>query len=301
MVPLLLPEAPDMPQFPGLSIEPEEARSILRPQKDEAYGFGFALSPYRGCSHACRYCYLREYPHGRHTAADWGTWVAPKLNAPELLWQARHKLHDATVFISTGTDPYQPLEKHLGLTRKCLEVLLDCPSTRIIVHTRSPLVVRDLDLFKAFGQRLSVGLSIPTDDDTVRQLVEPKAPAIPSRWAAAEKLSRAGIRVHIAATPLLPMADPAAFGRQLRSCGASKVWVGRLRLMKDDPMQDLLARHGWLRALDPDYASLVESILSASLPMPRRSGRRRPGPPLAPPLPRRCHGPWQPTLFEGMG
>ncbi len=277
MVPLLFAESPEMPQIQGLSVEPEEARSILRPQRDEAYGFGFTLSPYRGCAFGCRYCYLREYPHAQHLAADWGTWVAPKLNAPELIWQARHKLHDTTIFLSTATDPYQPIEKHLGLTRKCLEVLLDCPSTRIIVHTRSPLVTRDIDLFKAFGTRLSVGLSIPTDDDTVRQVLEPKAPAIPSRWAAAERLSRAGIRVQIAATPLLPMADPEAYGRQLRACGAAKVWVGRLRLLKDDPIGDLLAQHSWLEALQPDYAQQVESILTRYLPPIRIARRRKAG------------------------
>ncbi len=269
-----LEASPDFgPALPGLAVEPDEARSILRPQRDEAYGFGFALSPYRGCSHACRYCYLREYPHAQHPPSAWGTWVAPKLNAAELLWASRHRLHQQSVFMSTGTDPYQPLEKTCRLTRACLEVLLLCATTKVLVHTRSSLVLRDLDLLKAFGPRLTVGLSIPTDDDTIRQVVEPKAPPIPTRWATAEGLAKAGIAVHVAATPLLPMADPHAFGRRARNCGVEKLWVGRLRLLKDDPMGDVLATHGWLRALDPDYADEIRDILKAYVPQARAHGR----------------------------
>ena len=76
----------------GLLVEPEQARSILRPQRDDRYGFGFSLSPYRGCAHGCRYCYVREYPHPLHPASQWGGWSAPKLNAPELLWAQRHRM-----------------------------------------------------------------------------------------------------------------------------------------------------------------------------------------------------------------
>ena len=87
---------------------------------------------------SCRYCYVREYPNALHAPSDWGGWVAPKLNAPELLWSQRHKLHNARVFMASATDPYQPLERQYRLSRRCLEVLLLCPSTEVIVHTRSP-------------------------------------------------------------------------------------------------------------------------------------------------------------------
>lgn len=275
MVPLLPLDAPVLPTLSGLAIEPEEARSILRPQRDEAYGFGLSLSPYRGCGFGCRYCYLRGYPHGPHAASEWGSWVAPKLNAPELIWRERHRLVGNTVFLSTGTDPYQPVEKHLGLTRQCLQVLLDCPGARVKLHTRSPLVTRDIDLLQAFGSRLSVGISIPTDDDTVRQVLEPRAPAIPSRWATVERLTRAGIRVTVAATPLLPMADPEGYGRQLRASGASQVWVGGLRLLKDDPMHDVLATHGWLRILQRDHVRAMAELLEGCLPSSAKAQRRR--------------------------
>lgn len=291
MAPLLI--APDTGPglFHGLVVEPEEARSILRPQRDERYGFGFALSPYRGCSHGCRYCYVREYPNALHAPEDWGRWVAPKLNAAELLWGQRHRLCGHSVFISTASDPYQPLEREHRLTRACLRVLLDCPGARVLVHTRSPLVLDDLELLKAFGDRLTVGLSIPTDDDTVRQVTEPEAPSIPTRWATAEKLARAGVDVGISVAPLMPVRDPRAFARRARESGAGHAWVGRLRLLKDDPFFQLLADQGWLWILKPEAAEELRSALQQAMPAhrgctklprnpsPRGTPNRRPAPP----------------------
>ncbi len=283
--------------FQGLLVEPEEARSILRPQKDEPYGFGFALSPYRGCTHGCRYCYVREYPNALHKPEDWGGWVAPKLNAPELLWSQRHKLHNARVFMASATDPYQPLERQYRLTRRCLEVLLLCPTTEVIVQTRSPLVLQDLDLLKAFGGRLSVGLSIPTDDDTVRQIVEPHAPAIPSRWAAAERLATAGIPVTIGVAPLLAVHDAKAFARRAKASGASHAWVGGLRLLKQDPFYDLLAQHGWLKVLDPHYKEGIRAVFHEAFP-PRKTKREPRAKPATSPAPAY---PAQPGLFDRVG
>jgi DNA repair photolyase len=283
--------------FKDLLVEPEESRSILRPQRDERYGFGFALSPYRGCSHGCRYCYVREYPNALHRPEDWGGWVTPKLNAPELLWSQRHRLHEQRVFMASATDPYQPLERQFRLSRRCLEVLLLCPTTEVIVHTRSPLVLRDLDLLKAFGDRLTVGLSIPTDDDTVRQAVEPHAPAIPSRWAAAERLASAGIPVTIGVAPLLAVHDPQAFARRARASGATGAWVGRLRLLNQDPFYKLLADHAWLKVLDPDYAEEIRVAFQAAFPARRRT-REAKAAPAAPPA---AAGPSQPGLFDRVG
>jgi len=302
MVPLLSTAEATPRLFQDLRIEPEEARSILRPQNDEYLGFGFALSPYRGCGHGCRYCYVREYPHALHGPEEWGAWSAPKTNAPELLWAQRHRLHNQSVFLASATDPYQPLEREFRLTRACLEVLLKCPTTRVLVHTRSPLILQDLELLKAFGSRLSVGFSIPTDDDTVRQVVEPKAPPIPSRWAAVERLSAAGISVGISVTPLMVMVDAQAFARRARLSGASSAWVGSLRLLKNDPFYQVLAHHGWLRALDKEYQAEVREILQAAMPRAPRRGRKgiRTG---AGSLGPRLSAPsisLQPNLFEGL-
>jgi len=272
--------------FHDFQVEPEEAKSILRHQKDARYGWGFSLNPYRGCSHGCTYCYVRGYPAplAGHQGSDdptdmnapaaakrlhdpqaWGRWVTPKLNAPELLWAQRHKLHNGSVFLSSATDPYQPIERDFRLTRKCLQVLLACPTTQVIIHTRSPLVLQDLEILKAFGNRLSVGFSIPTDDDCVRQIVEPDAPSIQSRWGAVERLSKVGIQVSISATPLLAVRDIAAFACRVRESGAKSAWVGGLRLLKDDPFYSLLAAHHWLHILDPEYRDQVRQAFKEAL------------------------------------
>lgn len=288
MTPLLdcEPAPPRLGGWEGLEVEPEDARSILRPQKDERYGFGYSLNPYRGCSHGCRYCYVRDYPHplrggeGALRPADsWGSWVTPKLNAPALLWSQRHRLHEETVFLASSTDPYMPLEREYRLTRKCLEVLRDCPSTRVLLHTRSPLVLQDLDLLRTFGSRLTVGFSIPTDDDVVRQVTEPRSPAIPSRWAAMARLAGAGVKVSLSAAPLMPIRDVRAFAARARSCGARSGWAGRLRLLDRDPFRRLLEDQGWLWILEPGYAARVNAALAEVLPQaapkpkPARSGR----------------------------
>jgi DNA repair photolyase len=274
MTPLLLPFEATPSLFRDHSVEPEEARSILRPQRDERYGFGYALSPYRGCGHGCRYCYVREYPNALHGRDTWGGWIAPKLNAPELLWAQRHKLHQQSVFLATATDPYQPIEREFRLTRACLHVLLECPTCQVMVHTRSALVLQDLELLQSFGGRLHVGFSIPTDDDTVRQIVEPKAPPIPTRWAAVERLAKAGIQVGVAVTPLMAMADPKGFARRARESGISNLWVGSLRLLKNDPFYDVLARNHWLKVLDPDYVEDIREALREALPPTRKDSRK---------------------------
>ena len=296
MTPLPLPTEPPA-LFQDLLVEPEEARSILRPQKDERYGFGFALSPYRGCGHGCRDCYVREYPNALHKPEDWGGWVSPKLNAPELLWSQRHKLHEARVFMASATDPYQPLERQYRLSRRCLEVLLLCPTTEVIVHTRSPLVLQDLELLKAFGNRLSVGLSLPTDDDTVRQVVEPHAHAIPSRWAAAERLAAAGIAVTIGVAPLLAVHDARAFARRAKASGASNAWVGGLRLLKQDPFYKVLADHGWLKVLDPDYKEGIRAAFLEAFPSRKRRKEPKAEPVATPAMPSSR----QPGLFDRVG
>lgn len=292
MTPLFAPvDGPGMLQ--GLRVEPEEARSILRSQRDDRYGFGFALSPYRGCAHGCRYCYVREYPNALHGPEDWGGWVTPKLNAPELLWSQRHRLHKARVFMASATDPYQPLEMRYRLSRACLEVLLRCPTTAVLLYTRSPLVLQDLELVKAFGDRLTVGISLPTDDDAVRRVVEPKAPSVQSRLHTAERLSAAGVAVTFAITPLMAVKDPQAFARTARATGARQAWVGGLRLLQRDPFYRLLDQHAWLRVLDKAYVGEVREAFRRAFPRSKAELEETPDTHAAPRV-----AATQPGLFE---
>jgi DNA repair photolyase len=266
MTPSLFPTELEPSVFHGAKVLPEEARSILRPQRDERYGFGFALSPYRGCAHSCAYCFVREYPNALHSMGEWGGWCAPKLNAPELLWAQRHRLHGQSVFMATATDPYQPIESEFRLTRRCLKVLLECRDTTVLVHTRSPLVMQDVDLLREFGPRLHVGISIPTDDDTIRQVIEPHASPIPLRWTTAERLAGAGIHVNIAATPMFPMQSVTAFVRRCVECGAKGSWAGHLRLIRDDPFRAVLEKHGWTHILEADFGAELQASLAGAFP-----------------------------------
>ncbi|MDR0498430.1 MAG: radical SAM protein [Holophagales bacterium] len=267
----LFPTELDSKNFHGVEVLPEEARSILRPQKDERYGFGFSLNPYRGCGHSCKYCFAREYPSLMHNVNDWGTWCAPKLNAPELLWAQRHRLYGQSVFMSTATDPYQPLEKEFRLSRRCLKVMLECSSAKLVIHTRSSLILQDIDLLKEFGSRLRVGISIPTDDDMVRQIIEPHASAIPIRWTMAERLSAAGIHVNISVTPMFPMQNTAAFVRRCANCGAKGSWAGHIRLIKSDPFRAVLEKYGWTHILEDDFGAELQARLEQTFPKHRRN------------------------------
>jgi DNA repair photolyase len=130
--------------------------------------------------------------------------------------------------------------------------------------------------------------------------VEPKAPAIPSRWAAVERLAAAGVAVTVAAAPLMAMQDPAVFARRARASGASAVWAGGLRLLAKDPFHDVLVRNGWLHILEPEYLQEVREAIQAAFPAePGRSRRARekvgPGRPVRMLVPQ-----LQPALFEGL-
>jgi DNA repair photolyase len=187
-----------------LQIEEITARSVLVPQRRAgAPVTTFTLNPYVGCGMGCAYCYVMKFPFAAEHPLPWGTWVQPKLNAPVLLGQARAKLWGRRVFLGSATDPYQYIERRYRLTRRGLEVLLECNLTRLIVHTRSHLILDDLALLRQAGTRLRVGFSIPTDDDRVRKRLEPKAPTIAVRLKTMHRLRAAGIQVYAAVAPVL--------------------------------------------------------------------------------------------------
>lgn len=185
------------------------AKSILTPQKVGSLegAFDYSLNPYAGCAFACSYCYVPKFPNARHEVKEWGNWLEIKTNAPELIAKDRLKIFGSRIFFSSATDPYQYLELKYRLTRKCLIELLKYQPAKLTLHTRSHLILQDIDLLKEFGDRLNVGFSFTTDNDAVRKLFEPKAPSIQRRLQTIEKLKENGIRVYASLAPLLPC-DP---------------------------------------------------------------------------------------------
>ena len=166
--------------------------------------YDYVVNPYTGCQHACSYCYARFMKRFTGHKEPWGEFVDVKINAPDLLRQEIKKKKIANVWVSGVCDPYQPLEAKYQLTRKCLGILIE-NNWPVTVQTRSPLVTRDIDLFKG-ASNIEVGMSIPTADDSIRQLFEPKAPPIKSRIEALGKLHNAGVRTFAMIAPMLPKA-----------------------------------------------------------------------------------------------
>jgi DNA repair photolyase len=172
-------------------------------------GFDWTCNPYVGCSLACAYCYAMFLPQNRRPKEDWGKWFQAKVNAVELARKQAPKVAGQAVYLSSVTDPYLPAERSLELTRGILEALLP-HQPRLLVQTRGPLVVRDLDLLRQF-RAVRVNLSIPTDSEVVRQAFEPKAPPLERRWQAAAAIQAAGVPVGVCVTPMLPLGNPGAF------------------------------------------------------------------------------------------
>jgi len=167
--------------------------------------YPYVINPYTGCQHACSYCYARFMKRVTRHTEPWGQFVDVKITAPDLLRAEVTKKKPGKVWVSGVCDPYQPLEAKYQLTRQCLETLAQ-HGWPVAVQTRSPLVLRDVDILKA-GKDFEVGFSVPTADDTIRKMFEPNAPAIGARIGALDELHRAGLRTFVMIAPMLPGAE----------------------------------------------------------------------------------------------
>ena len=177
------------------------AKTILSKSKIYPY----VVNPYTGCQHACSYCYARFMKRVTGHKEPWGEFVDVKINAAELLRKEIKKKKRAEVWVSGVCDPYQPLEAKYRLTRQCLEILAQ-NNWPVIIQTRSPLVLRDMDIIQD-ARDFEVGFSVTTADDAIRKLFEPDAPPIEDRIAALDTLHRAGIRTYAMVAPVLPGAE----------------------------------------------------------------------------------------------
>lgn len=170
--------------------------------------YDYVINPYVGCQHACTYCYARFMKKFSGHSEPWGEFVDVKINAPDLLQVEIKRKREGTVWVSGVCDPYQPLEEKYMLTRRCLEILTQ-NSWPVVIQTRSPLVLRDMDILKK-AVNMEVGFSITTADDSIRELFEPHAPSITDRLRALEELHNSGIRTYAMIAPLLPGAEALA-------------------------------------------------------------------------------------------
>jgi DNA repair photolyase len=201
-------------------MEQINARSIFSPATGfiQRGGFAWTCNPYVGCSFGCIYCYAMFLPQNRRPKEDWGRWFQAKINAIELARKQAPKIAGQALYMSSVTDPYLPAERSLLLTRGILEELLP-HQPHLLVQTRGPLVVRDLDLLRQF-KSVRVNMSIPTDSERLRRVFEPIAPPLEKRWQAIAEVKAAGVAVGICATPMLPLENSDAFVERLVGFGA---------------------------------------------------------------------------------
>ncbi len=216
----------------------DDAREILSRNDSPDLPFRWSLNPYRGCFHACAYCYARpshEY-WGFGAGTDFESKLVVKKNAPQLLRRAFEKpsWRGELIVFAGNTDCYQPIEAEYELTRTCLEVCVEYRNP-VGVITKGVLVLRDLDVLARLHRDAwaKVYFSIPFASDHVARKVEPQAPSISRRFAAMKQLSEAGIPTGISIAPVIPGLNdediPELLGRAYQA-GARTATFSLLRL-----------------------------------------------------------------------
>jgi DNA repair photolyase len=185
------------------------SRSIITYNDSPDVGFDASLNPYRGCEHGCIYCYARpthEYL-GFSAGLDFESRILVKEDAPELLRRelCAKKWQPQTLAMSGVTDPYQPVERKLEITRRCLAVLAELRNP-VAVITKNALVTRDIDHLAALAEHgaATVFLSITTLDGELARKMEPRASHPHDRLAAVARLSAAGIPTGVMMAPIVP-------------------------------------------------------------------------------------------------
>lgn len=224
---------------PGkLEVFDDHSREIIAHNDSPDVGFTFSVNPYRGCMHACAYCYARpthEYlSFGAGT--DFETKITVKLRAAELLREAfeRRSWKGDLVMFSGVTDCYQPLEASLRLTRQCLEVCAEYRNPVAII-TKAPLIERDLDVLQSLARRsrVSVSVSIPFWNQEHARAIEPQVATPRRRIEVIRRLAQAGVPVGVSVAPIIPGLGDEDIGLILeaaKDAGASHAGYVLLRL-----------------------------------------------------------------------
>jgi DNA repair photolyase len=222
-------EAPPPSQ---VTVIDDHSRSILAHNDSPDLGFRWSVNPYRGCQHACAYCYARPFHEYLDLGAgtDFDTKIVVKRDAAALLREAFDKpsWQGELVMFSGVTDCYQPVEKELELTRRCLEVCLEYRNP-VSVISKSALVERDLDLFLALTEqaRFAFSVSLAFSDNASARAIEPWAPSADRRFKLIETLAKAGVPVGVMCAPIIPGVNDSQMVTVLeRASAAGARWAG---------------------------------------------------------------------------
>jgi len=255
----------DEPPLAELVVYEEEAKSLITENDSPDVGFRFGINAYRGCQHACAYCYARPSHQylGFGAGTDFDRKIVVKTNAPALLARelARPSWNGDVIAFSGNTDCYQPLEASYELTRRCLEVC-HARSNPVGLITKSALVRRDVDLLASMAKRggVHVTITIPFLDEDVARKLEPGAPTPKKRFETMAALSAAGIPTGIALAPIVPgLNDPdiPQLLERAAACGATGSFLTLLRL----PAEVLPVWRERIAEVMPERAKKIESAI----------------------------------------
>jgi len=241
------------------------AKSIITTNDSPDISFDQSINPYRGCEHGCSYCYARPSHAylGHSPGLDFETKIYAKPNAAELLTAeiANPRYVPRVIALGTNTDPYQPIEREMRITRSILEVL-DRTSHPVGIVTKSATVLRDVDILARMASRglAKVAISVTTLDRTVARKMEPSASTPPKRVEAIRQLSAAGIPTAVMAAPIVPAINDSEIEAILgaaRDAGATEAGYVLLRL----PLEIKELFREWLEEEFPDRASRVINLM----------------------------------------
>jgi DNA repair photolyase len=256
---------PDLASPAATEFYADSSRSIIARNTSPDIPFEQSINPYRGCEHGCIYCYARPTHHflGLSSGLDFETQIYIKHDAAELLKEAfsRPGYRPSPLALGSNTDPYQPVERRLQLTRRVLEVMADCRHPVSIV-TKSAAVLRDLDLLVPMARDglASVTLSITTLDNELARRLEPRAAAPHRRLATIRELSSAGVPTSLSLAPVIPGLTDHEIERIVEAAaGAGATAASWILLRLPHDVKELL--EAWLETHYPARKGKVLSLI----------------------------------------
>jgi DNA repair photolyase len=271
----------DAPEAMGVNFHEVRARSVLNHVPGGSFGFNWTVNSFRGCSHACNFCFARRtHPYlGFDAGRDFEREIVVKVNAPEVLRAelSRPAWKRDLVAIGTNTDPYQWAESRYRLMPEILRAL-EQHSTPVSVLTKSSLVMRDIEIYERMARRLeiSVNLSVPTLDEGAWRATEPHTPHPRKRLEAVAELRRRGISSGVLIAPLMPGINDAPeqvepIVELAREAGAT--FLGGVALHLRGEVRDVF--FGWLKEKRPDLLPRYEALYSNGRAYMEPDERRR--------------------------
>jgi DNA repair photolyase len=256
----------DVPEAMGINFHEVRARSALNHVEGGRFGFDWTINPYRGCTHACVYCFARrthsylDLDAGR----DFEREIIVKVNVPELVRAelARPSWKRELVALGTNTDPYQWVESRYRMMPEILEAL-ERAQTPVSVLTKSPLAMRDIEIYARMAKKLpvSVNLSVPTLDEEAWRATEPHTPSPAARLDAVAELRRRGIDSGVLIAPLMPgINDSPDQVRPIieRAKQAGATFLGGVALHLRGEVKDVF--FAWLQTTRPDLLKQYERL-----------------------------------------